>query len=384
MLELILTDTQHDLTDLQKQLRALADALRVERHPDAHALVRAAEEGVRRDPANAFAFDAEGRATLQVGGHAWSAGHFEAVSIGTLRRRAQTQRGTKSGRARLFVLTGASALTDIGALQAMSGPDTLFQVASQFNCLESPGPFVTSVSQYFSDYTQGPRASISAFPATLLRHYAAPRADGTRFVQRTDGEQLDLLARACGRSVAHNGYFTGDGLAPDMLEQALSEQFEEIEIGLHSGAEVALGHDWDGMVGAAPPRIAQAFTSTAAGGPYGAEEILGRHFVPIATHLLRAAYTATLLGAITLGCRRVVLTQIGGGVFHNPAPLIWQALVQAIDDVQPLLAHDLDVVLNAYQLPPELDVATVVLPEVRTRGGSLMTFGESGLLSIEQ
>ena len=39
-----------------------------------------------------------------------------------------------------------------------------------------------------------PRASISAFPATLLRHYAAPAPDGRRFVQQTGGPQIDLLA----------------------------------------------------------------------------------------------------------------------------------------------------------------------------------------------
>ena len=33
--------------------------------------------------------------------------------------------------------------TDIGSLQATAGPGMLFQVASQFNCLEAPGPFVT-------------------------------------------------------------------------------------------------------------------------------------------------------------------------------------------------------------------------------------------------
>ena len=52
-------------------------------------------------------------------------------------------------------------LTDIGALQASAPPGSLFQVASQFNCLESPGAYVTPVAAYLGDPTQGPRASIS-------------------------------------------------------------------------------------------------------------------------------------------------------------------------------------------------------------------------------
>ncbi len=61
---------------------------------------------------------------------------------------------------------------------------------------------MTPVARYFSDPTQGPRAAISAFPATLLRHYAAPGADGARFVQATDGPQIDLLGDALGPGVS--------------------------------------------------------------------------------------------------------------------------------------------------------------------------------------
>lgn len=368
------------LADLRGELSSLAAAL-TRRHPNARAMVRSAEDAVRLDPARHFSFDSTGTATLEAGGHSWTAGHFETVSIATLRRRVAEQRATAAARARLIVLTGANPLTDIGALQAAAGPGTLFQAASQFNCLESPGPHITPVANYFTDPTQGPRASISAFPATLLRHYAAPRADGSRFVQQSDGEQLDLLARACGRRVSHNGYLTGAGIPLDHLTQSLEQRFEDIEIGLHRDAEVVLGHNWDGAVAGAP-RIAQAFTSTLAGGGYGAERILDRHFTPIASHLLRAAYTGTLLGAVSLGCTKVVLTMIGGGVFANPPRLIWQSILKALDEVQPLVRDHLDVVLNAYQLPPELDAEAVVLPEVRKRNGALLRFDGRGLVSI--
>ena len=179
-------------------------------------------------------------------------------------------------RPRLVVLTGASPLTDIGTLQAHAADGTAFQVASQFNCLESPGPHVTPVANYFNDSTQGPRAAISACPGALLRHYAAPGPNGERFVQETDGRQLDLLAVACGSNVSRNGYLTGHGSGnPTVLVRRLDGRFEEIDVvGVHSDVQVVFGYDWDGGVGEGW-RIAQVLTSTAAGGIYGAERILG-------------------------------------------------------------------------------------------------------------
>jgi AhpD family alkylhydroperoxidase len=97
------------------------------------------------------------------------------------------------------VLDGASPATDIGALQATAPAGSLFQVASQFNCLEAPYATVTDIADYFHDSTQGPRASISAFPGTFVRHYAAPGRAGTRFVQTTNGRQLNLLDELCGK-----------------------------------------------------------------------------------------------------------------------------------------------------------------------------------------
>ena len=348
-------------------------------------LIARAEAAVRADPASAFAFDSTGLASLRVGAHTWQAGRFETPSIGELRQRVRARQGT--GQARLWVFDGASPATDIGSLQATSGDNTLFQVASQFNCLEAPGPFVTPVTRYLSDPTQGPRAAISAFPATLLRHYAAPGADGARFVQATDGPQIDLLADALGLSVVSNGYLEGDGVAnPPAVVEALATRFDAIRVGVHDAAQVALGYNWDGAVAGPEPRlISQAFTSTVAGGGYGGASNLGRDgFTAVARHLLRAAYLGTLLAAVSLGCCRVVLTLIGGGVFGNPMPLIWEAIVWAMDEVTPLVSHDLEVVVNGYNLGSVLDLDAKVLPDVRLRGGAVLRFDRDGLVSVER
>jgi hypothetical protein len=345
--------------------------------------VAQAEAAVEANPAAAFHFDAGGFATLAAPGRSWQAGHFETPSIGTLRQRAAARGSAGGARARLWLLDGRSEMTDIGCLQATSSAGTLFQVASQFNCLESPGPWVTRVANYFHDATQGPRASISAFPATLLRHYQAPGPDGSRFTQVSGGPQINLLADACPPGVVHNGYLTGRGVDdPPALAAALEADFDRIRVGVHDGAQVVRGYSWDGAVeDSERRRIAQVFTSTAAGGGYGADAVLGESFLPVCRQLLRAACLGTLLAAAALGRRRVLLTLIGGGVFGNPINLIWETILAALIEAEPLLPHDLDVVLNGFSLGAQIDLRTI-LPAVRERGGVILAFDRMGQATV--
>jgi hypothetical protein len=336
----------------------------------------------------AISFDESNIATLSAGGRTWRAGRFATPSIGNLRGRCAplpAGAGSSTDRVTLWVLDGASPATDIGSLQATSSESTLFQVASQFNCLESPGPCVTRVAEYFGDPTQGPRASISAFPATLLRHYAAPAPDGSRFTQETDGRQIDLLADPLGPGACHNGYFTGSGIGDAAsIVAALRERFDRIRVGVHDDAQVALGYNWDGAVEESDTRrIAQVFTSTVAGGTYGGERALGRSaFIDVCRQLLRAAYLGTLLAAASLGRSRVVLTLIGGGVFGNPHSLIIEAIEWAIAEVAPLLARDMEVVVNGYNLGTMIDLEAAVLPIVRRHGGAIVRFDHEGISEV--
>merc|ERR1712232_490411 len=67
----------------------------------------------------------------------------------------------------------------------------VFQVASQFNCLEMPSPSVTpedGVSGYFRDATQGPACSLACPAATVYRNYFANKGGQTKDFQ------LDCLA----------------------------------------------------------------------------------------------------------------------------------------------------------------------------------------------
>ena len=380
-------DTVDDISGnrLHRQVAAHVAALRASAGRGDRGQVRLAEETVKRDPERSFSFDDARAATLAAGGQTWCAGRFETPSIRELRARctASAAGAAGSGRLKLWVLDGASPATDIGSLQATSSERTLFQVASQFNCLESPGPAVTSVYNYFSDPTQGPRASISAFPATLLRHYRAPADGGGRFVQETDGRQIDLLADALGPGVCRNGYFTGRHGDGQGTLDALADRFDRIRVGVHDAAQVVLGYDWAGEVeGSESRRIAQVFTSTVAGGGYGGERALGAAFREVCRQLLRAAYLGTLLAAASLGRDRVVLTLIGGGVFGNPVSLILEAIAWAMDEVGRSLAKDLCVVVNGYNLGSLVDLHGAVLPLVQARGGAIIRFDSDGVTEV--
>lgn len=344
------------------------------------AWVSAAEEEVAADPAGTISFDGRGRATVHALGRTWAAGRFEIPSIGSLRDRASRRAlRTDAGPHRLWVLDGEGVATDIGALQAHAPEGALFQAASQFNCLESPGAYVTPVTAYLGDPTQGPRASISAFPATLIRHYAAPSRDGRRFTQSTHREQIDLLADVCGPDVARveSGYLRDRSIYDaGAFAEALQARFDEVRVGLHDDVEVVLGAHWDGAV-ATHHHIAQVFTSTFAGGMYSSLASPGEAYRIITRQLLRAAYLGTLLGAIAVGRRVVVLTLIGGGVFGNPIGLIWESILWALEEATRVAPVALDVVVNGRALAQSIERSELA-GEAARRGGVMVELARTG------
>ena len=333
------------------------------------------EDEVAAAPERCFAFAEDGEATLTVAGRTFTAGSFSTPTLGELRARVQARAGAGArGRLALSVLSGAHPLTDIGTLQGTAPPRTLFQVASQFNCLEAPGARVVPVREYIHDSTQGPRASVSAFPGTFLRHYRAPAADGSRFVQRNDG-CLNLLGDALGPHAAavRNGYLAPSGADLSALATALEARFDQIRVGMHGGVEVVFGHDWSGPVAHGPRRIAQVFTSAMALGGYGRNDGSPGNATVI-RQLQRAAYLGTLLAALDLGCETVVLTMIGGGVFGNPHQAIWSAIHWALAEVEPYVRGTVQILANIRGTLADADRA-----QVRARGGVVVHFGPGGI-----
>lgn len=331
-----------------------------------------AEQTVQENPSGAFTWDHAGNATLHVGSRTFAAGRFATPTIGSLK--AEVGRAGRRGRMRLFVLDGSAPLTDIGALQAFAPPNTLFQVASQLNCLEAPDACIVPVAKYFHDPTQGPRAAMSCFPGALLRHYAAPREDGTRFVQVENGEQINLLEAVCAEGVARveNGYLMDQNIPnPQQFISWLESRADFLRIGIHTGIEVVFGYAWDGAVPNAPQhRVSQALTSTLAAGGYSRGQLTPGQFTTVIKALQHAAQLGTLLGAAASGAERVVLTLIGGGVFGNPVGLIWEAICAAVDEAGTLGAN-LDVYVNGRNLGKDVPWAKLSA-DTEARGGAVL------------
>lgn len=356
---------------------AVAQAARARGPSTAAATSARLEAIVEQDPSAAFAFDATGSATLRAEGRTFGAGRFATPTLGELRAGLRSK-AIRDARARLSILHGRDVLTDIGTLQATAPEGVLFQVASQFNCLEAPGPHVVPVRQYVHDNTQGPRASVSALAGTLLRHHAAPTATGERFTQ-SSGRCLDLLGDVLHPGIAEvrSGYLSTASVRDlPAMAAALTAGFDAIRLGVHDEVEVVFGHDWDGAVLRPGARIAQVFTSTLALGGYGHDDG-SPALIQARRQLLRAAYVGTLLAAAVLGKHTVVLTMIGGGVFGNPRAAIWEAIHHALDEVEPLLPAPLHVVVNTRE---ELEPADA--ERARARGGFVARF-DRGAVAVE-
>jgi hypothetical protein len=328
---------------------------------------------------NCFTFNEDGFATLTTNKRRFDAGRFEIISIGALKQKLQSLPKREHATLRLSAMFGSDPMTDIGYLQATASPNTLFQVASQFNCLESPGPYLVPVSDYVNDPTQGPRASISAFPATLLRHHAAPSPVGP-FTQQKEA-QLNLLSDALDDSSAEvkSGYLTTQHIKnPQKLVQQLEERFDEIKVGVHERAQVVYGYNWGGPI---PERgtqhISQAFTSTMALGGYSNAAL-----TPVLTdaciQLLRAAYLGTILSAISLNMKTVVLTLIGGGAFGNPIPIIWDAILWAVGEANRYATDEVEILVNLRTIPAELPQHKIS-KDIRERAGVLLELTPDGL-----
>lgn len=301
----------------------------------------------------------DGRLRSKAGGRAAAVGRLETPSLAELRAQADTADLWATGAPRR--LRVREQVGDVRALHrdsALAG--ALFQVASQFNLLEMPGPAVdpeAGVTGYAHDLTQGPACAQAAGAATIFRNYLVP-VDGRVGQSRT--RQLDLLADVgaalaarTGRSVSalwtmQNGYALarGEGLAAIGAWLAGAEPAERDAV----RAALRVGVQWDVEVTDAPqgqaPLVSQVFCSAL---PVAYGEPPAERWAPLARLVLEGAYEATLWAAALNAARGasqvVLLTRLGGGVFGNDGAWIDAALGRALTTVAHL---DLEVRLVSY------------------------------------
>lgn len=333
-----------------------------------HDLLGVSESEFQKNPEHVRqAFDGSETLRNLTTGETFKAGRFRSVSLGELRQQCPTS-GPGGGTFSLIATRGSDfSSVDVGALQANPlWREAVFQVASNFNALELCGPGdrwqMEHISNYVSDRTQGPYASVSAAPGLVARHYYAfydPASTPDRWRQQFDGLQIELLAKT--RLPVRNGYVC---LQPGAALPQINPL--DVQVGQHASVQVTFGRCDDVLherVTDPAQLIDQVFTATI--DMNGAN----REIWPesIARALLKAAYEGTLRAAWSAGKKKVMLTLVGGGAFRNPRHWIEDAIVEQ----KTLIATSgLDVTLNLFRDMPTPRLTALA----HDTGGSIRVF----------
>ncbi|MEO0348722.1 MAG: hypothetical protein AAF282_01580 [Cyanobacteria bacterium P01_A01_bin.15] len=287
--------------------------------------------------------------TSLVNNRTLDAGGFTTPSLSQLRDTTGALAG--SGRnLRINELVGDVRLLH----QDPANKHAVFQVASQFNCLEMASPHVTpedGVGIYQEDLTQGPACSISAGAGTIFRNYFA-EVNGR--MGQTYDNQVDCLSEIGrhfnneqhGLWTMQNGYCfpTSSGLAKieSQLSNCVDHELDDIraklKVGVQSKTQVTIG-DFDQLV-------TQVFCSAL---PIAYSEIASSKWYYFPRLILDATYEATFHVALqnlkNTGCNKLYLTLVGGGVFGNKLDWILSSIARSLEI---FASAELDVYIVSY------------------------------------
>ncbi len=280
-------------------------------------------------------------------------GTFTTPTLGSLRSRAS---GVRRGRLQVT----HEVVGDVLELHAV--PDNrgaLFQVASQFNCLEFADPRQVpedGVTDYAYDPTQGPACSLAAAAATVVRNYFVPVGGDEGQTRDRQIDNLDALAGLLGEPGEYfevvNGYTWSDEARLQRLRERMAaferdQLLDAVKIGLQTDVGVTFASRF--VEPERPSNVSQAFCSALS---CGYTQVGLDHWEPLATLALDAAYEATLWAAALHAQvddgrpARVWLTFLGGGAFGNRTEWIGQAIGRALARLDGV---DLDVRIAHYR-----------------------------------
>ena len=287
--------------------------------------------------------------TSKINKKSFICGKLETPSLAELRERVRETGAS----------TGANSVREIVAdvqnlheNEAHAG--SLFQVASQFNLLEMPEPYVTperGVGIYENDRTQGPACAVAAGAGTIYRNYFVPVNGQIGQTKECQIDCLSDLATALGGAQKplwemQNGYALAshEGLVQisNRLNASNENERDELRqllrIGIHWNTQVTLKN--------AQHQVSQAYCSAL---PVAYSNLPKDLWSGFAKLILEAAYEATLCAAILnasqTGNNRLFLTWLGGGAFGNKNEWITSAIQRALN----LYRHaNLEIVLVSY------------------------------------
>jgi hypothetical protein len=265
-----------------------------------------------------------------------------------------------------------------------SYPGALYQAASQFNCLEFPGPNFKpedGITDYVTDRTQGPACAIACAAGSLFRNYfvQVPNAPS---IGQSEQHQLNNLidVETYLRNDAHgywyvrNGYiFSSNDDALVALNRRIAEpKWDEksrtikeairkrIRIGLQEDVEVVVDDTYNPLRNFNAEKsgdskesrllVTQSYCS-ALSCAYSYTPI--NLWEPLARLVLDGAYESTILAGVLNSIKHreiqsssapeemfhniVFLTFVGGGAFGNDMSWIASAIGRAVARVETLL-----------------------------------------------
>jgi len=272
-------------------------------------------------------------------GKSFLVGEFETPSVFELQEKIESLSPSSPN---LGCLSFENIIGDATELHlAKENAGSVFQVASQFNCLEMTGPKMTpemGITIYENDRTQGPRCAMACPAATVFRNYFwnGRGQVGGNTQQINTAKDLDaLLGNEKGKYWSiQNGYMMPS--TPESMKE-IGEKISDDEClreNIFLGGRV--GVQWSTEVATGDHCVTQVFCSavpiTYSQTGRGTKP---RDWRPLAEIILESAYQATLLTGAILAAKQgkrvsVFLTMLGGGAFGNPGPWICAAMKKAL------------------------------------------------------
>ncbi|KAF4675873.1 hypothetical protein FOL47_007114 [Perkinsus chesapeaki] len=296
----------------------------------------------------------------KVNGRQFHVGRFTIPTLSSLRAEYEAKlEASKANNA--FSHSGSLTLSNIVADVRDLHRDSfnwgaVFQVASQFNCLEMPDMSLTpedGITNYITDPTQGPACAMECAPGTLYRNYFVNVGSDGGLIDTATTDLFELGQRAnhqidclnhmeskLDNSTNHywhlrNGYVLPND--PTSLAR-LSHRLESLPAEALAAVRdsLAVGVQWDTEVSSVESREQRVCQVYCAAAPVAyASGTTTAQWEKFARLVLNGCYESTLLvGALKAlegGKReRVYLTLVGGGVFGNEEEWIVDAIKDSI------------------------------------------------------
>lgn len=289
---------------------------------------------------------------------------------------------------------GDKWLTDVSTLQAdPKYAGAVFQVASNFNCLEGAGG---DIGTYFypSMFVQGEAAATGAMASLIYRFYFLKHKDSSNNTYTgQEQKQVNLLSHfdipLSGGYPTYTGYTKIKRISGNIQKDKDDSWYKNIAVGVHAGAvpmfkriqPLGYAQARAEIVTNKNQRITQVFTA--------AINLVGKQNVNdyelFARGCLRAAYEGALLVGIQQNKKQkreeeresdiqhkekkqqVVLTLVGGGVFQNKLEWIIDAIRQSL---KKYASYPLEVTLVIYEELKNVSQLDRIKDLVRTYKGS--------------